>query len=328
MLKGSYGLIWTRARAKLCKRSYHMGSNAPAEQSNLCLLCRAAADGVSHVLSGCVCPAIKACHIARHNAAGLQILRALARGPRGGCFWLSDVTSAENTPEFSSGTRLPRWMMPDVAELTPHRLRPDALRIGTLLCTEDTPGTRADRSKHTVDIIEVGYCSDTRMSAKIAEKEEQHEQLRRLSLEAGWKEATLLFSLWIHSAQATCRPCSTWKPSASCGLRPRSCSPSCPAMRCILRRGLSAGRLEGSWSRSSGATLGGMSGSRALASVRVGGLWAFCGDCILTVVGLKLVTPSTGPASFSTRWDYSRVSISISIARKNGMCMVANRAAT
>ena len=63
--------------------------------------------------------------------------------------------------------------------------------IGTLLRTDATPRTRADQSKHTVDIIEVGYCSDTRMSAKIAEKREQHEQLRRLLLEAGWKDARL-----------------------------------------------------------------------------------------------------------------------------------------
>ena len=215
-----------------------------------------------------MCPAIKACHIARHNAAGLQILRALARGPRGGCFWVSDVTSAENTPEFSSGTRLPRWVLPDVAELTLHRLRPDAIRIGTLLRTDATPRTRADRSKHTVDIIEVGYCSDTRMSAKIAEKREQHEQLRRLLL-GSWLEGSQ--AVYLPSGYTRRNPlvvsCPTWKPSASSGLRPRSCSPSCPAMRCILRRGLSARR--GSWSRSSGATLGGMSGSRALARARV-----------------------------------------------------------
>ena len=36
VLKGSCGLVWTRARAKLCKRSYHIVPNAPAEQSDLC----------------------------------------------------------------------------------------------------------------------------------------------------------------------------------------------------------------------------------------------------------------------------------------------------
>ena len=171
--------------------AYRIASNAPPEQSDLCLLCNAAADGVSHVLSGCTCPAIRACHIARHNAAGLLILKALARGSRGGCLWLSDVTSSDRTPEFSYGTRLPDWMLPGVDGLVLRRLRPDALRIGTLSRTAAGPLTRADRSKHVVDIIEVGYCSDTRMAAKIAEKQEQHGQLKRLLLEAGWKGVNL-----------------------------------------------------------------------------------------------------------------------------------------
>ena len=115
VLMGSCGVFLTQARANLCQRSYRIVPNAPATQSDLCLLCPADADGVSYVLSGCACPAIKLCHIARHKAAGLQILKALTWGLRGGCFWLSDVTSAGNTPEFASGTRLPWWVLPNWA---------------------------------------------------------------------------------------------------------------------------------------------------------------------------------------------------------------------
>ena len=106
VLKGSYGLIWTRKRARMCNRSYRIAAGAPPEQSDLCLLCGAAADTAGHVFGGC--EKLEAVYTARHNGAGLLTLKALARGPQGGCFWLSDVTSVKNTPEFSSGTRLPQ----------------------------------------------------------------------------------------------------------------------------------------------------------------------------------------------------------------------------
>ena len=55
------------------------------------------------------------------------------------------------------------------------------------------PRTRAQRSQHVVDLLEFGYCGDTRMEAKITDKENQHKVLRSLLLEAGWKDV----KLWI-----------------------------------------------------------------------------------------------------------------------------------
>ena len=46
VLKGSYGLIWNRARAKMCNRSYRIAPGAPPEQSDVCFMCNAAADEV------------------------------------------------------------------------------------------------------------------------------------------------------------------------------------------------------------------------------------------------------------------------------------------
>ena len=86
VLKGSYGLIWTRKRARMCNRSYRIAPGAPPEQSDLCLLCGAAADSVGHILGGCL--KLEAFHNSRHNGAGLLALKALARGSQGGCFWL------------------------------------------------------------------------------------------------------------------------------------------------------------------------------------------------------------------------------------------------
>ena len=51
LLKGGYGLIWTRRRAKMCKRSYRTMPPAPAEQSGLRRLCCAVGDGVSNTVS-------------------------------------------------------------------------------------------------------------------------------------------------------------------------------------------------------------------------------------------------------------------------------------
>ena len=51
------------------------------------------------------------------------------------------------------------------------------------------------KCKHVVDITEVVYCIDTRMAAKIAEKQKQHDQLRRLLLEACGRTLGCIFPL-------------------------------------------------------------------------------------------------------------------------------------
>ena len=173
----------------MCNRSYHIASGAPPEQSDLCLLCGAAADTAGHMFGGC--EKLEAFYTSRHTGAGLLTLKALAQGSQGGCFWLSDVTSVEDKPEFSSGTRLPEWILPGVQEPTRLRLRPDAVRIATLAHNAQAPRTRAQRSPHVVDLLEFGYCSDTRMAGKMIEKQGQHDLLQKLLLEAGWKDVKL-----------------------------------------------------------------------------------------------------------------------------------------
>jgi len=73
----------------------------------------------------------------------------------------------------------------DVEEPRRLALRPDAVRIATLAHDAEAPRTRAERSQHVVDLMEFGYCDDTRMAGKITEKEAQHDVLQELLLEAG-----------------------------------------------------------------------------------------------------------------------------------------------
>ena len=47
--------------------------------------------------------------------------------------------------------------------------------------------------RSVVDLLEFGYCGNTRTQAKVTEKENQHKVLRSLLLEAGWKDV----KLWI-----------------------------------------------------------------------------------------------------------------------------------
>ena len=133
-----------------------------------------------------------------HSLLGLTALRSLSLERKSHSMgWqkvvarLKEITSTEDLPDFSSGTRLPWWVLPDIDDETRAKLRPDALRIAILPRGADGP--RVDRSQHVIDIMEFGYCSDTRMAGRIEEKEKQHEMLKRLLLEAGWKDARL----WI-----------------------------------------------------------------------------------------------------------------------------------
>ena len=52
-----------------------------------------------------------------------------------------------------------------------------------------TPQSPSERGRLQIEIVEVGYCSDTRWEAKFEEKKLQHAQLVYLLREAGWKVA-------------------------------------------------------------------------------------------------------------------------------------------
>ena len=89
-------------------------------------------------------------------------------------------------------TRLPRWILPEeqVGDQALGKMRPDILRILELPpnpTTTEIEHAVQNKGKYTIQVIEVGYCTDTRWRAKVQEKQEQHATLMRALTDAGWK---------------------------------------------------------------------------------------------------------------------------------------------
>ncbi|PNH05907.1 hypothetical protein TSOC_007790 [Tetrabaena socialis] len=105
-----------------------------------------------------------------------------------------DAGAREDLPSYvAPTTRLPSWLFKrnQVIPKDQHgniALRPDILLIPglPLSATQSPRFMPSDRSKHTVYIIEVGYCADTNHAAKTHEKAEQHQLLHNLLTQAGW----------------------------------------------------------------------------------------------------------------------------------------------
>jgi len=222
-IKLSWGLEWNRALATLFRVSYLGGPGAPSERSAVCSLCGKDRDGCSHMLSGCKHRKMKGMYINRHNTATKMLMRARERGAQGNCFVIMDAGNAgeaedddkaedtvdvdtaaddnsaeemevdhtaekaDDAPLFSAGNRLTDLLLPDLDPKLRNKLRPDGLCIPTLRRDADFPSTRAERAMHEIDLIEVGYGSDTRLEDKIQSKAKQHTELQGYLLAAGWK---------------------------------------------------------------------------------------------------------------------------------------------
>ena len=73
------------------------------------------------------------------------------------------------------GARIPKWMLPEIDDDLRNRLRPDTLRISGLLCTiARPPQSRHVRPSLLIEILEIGFCSDTRWKEKLHKKKQQH----------------------------------------------------------------------------------------------------------------------------------------------------------
>ena len=84
------------------------------------------------------------------------------------------------------GARIPKWMLPELDDDLRNKLRPDILRISGLPCTTARPPqSRHERRRLLVEILEIGFCSDTRWKEKLHKKKQQHVQLIHLLREAG-----------------------------------------------------------------------------------------------------------------------------------------------
>ena len=140
--------------------------------------------------------------IERHNSAARLILKEFRKGDLGALDTYADVGEASKVDGLELlGTRVPESILDD-SELPEgpqqrDKLRPDILIVGdtAMAGPAGTVGPRrggrkrnaVGRSREAITIMEVGYGSDTRYHAKLAEKNEQHAQLRSLLTARGSK---------------------------------------------------------------------------------------------------------------------------------------------
>ena len=154
-------------------------------------------DSGGHTLLRCEHPELKAMTIARHNSIVKLILRALQRASTGGgVFTIMDACSEAEVSEYGvESTRLPRWLLSEdrVNDMLLRKLRPDILRIIGLPpnpTEEQIAHALANKHEYRVQVIEVGYCSDTKWKDTVKKKMEQHKQLLELLTAEGWQADT------------------------------------------------------------------------------------------------------------------------------------------
>jgi len=98
-------------------------------------------------------------------------------------------------------TRLPFWLLPNTDINTLDKMRPGIL----LVRGRDASGALAPghADVRQVDLIEVGYCSDTRHSEKQFEKTAQHKELAIALRAAGWTVNYMAVSLGFGGTVST-----------------------------------------------------------------------------------------------------------------------------
>ncbi len=197
-MKVRHGTLWNAKLAQRCKRplvTHRHGRplHRQAISDGRCPAC-GHEDGTGHIMGGCTHQRMKALYIQRHNHAVQLVAKAISKGDTGGGYIVMDANAAEDTPEYSAGTRLPRWLLPRrlVSDAELNKLRPDLLVIPTIplargVSGRGLPTTPEGRHRHTVYIVEVGYTHDTRHEAKTHEKAEQHARLAELLAHVGWR---------------------------------------------------------------------------------------------------------------------------------------------
>ena len=169
----------------------------PIATDRRCCLCHGG-DSIGHMLGKCSHPVMKSLIIERHTSAARLILKAFRRGNFRALDTYADVGEASKVDDLELlGTRIPLSNLDD-SELPEgpqqrNKLRPDILIVGdtALAGRLEAAGTAGPRRscrkrnavgsiKEAITIMKVGYGSDTKYHAKLAAKNEQHEQLRCL----------------------------------------------------------------------------------------------------------------------------------------------------
>jgi ribonuclease HI len=181
ILKLRWGKFWNKKLA--CR--YHMRyatDTKPAHDAN-CPICKQGMDGAGHILAGCKDQQMKGFYINRHNRAVNIIQTAVSKGALGSSYMIMDAGKQDELPDTVHMQRMPDSLRPPNTT-TPEvwrKLRPDLVMI-TGMGADETP---THGMKLHMEMIEVGYCSDTNHEVKLQAKEQQHAQLLTILRGAG-----------------------------------------------------------------------------------------------------------------------------------------------
>ena len=187
-LKFAWGQFWNKKLAKRYARPYRRGE--PAATDDRCPLC-GLPDSCGHIQGGCQPRQMQAMYTAKHNKAVQKIARALQRRSRdGGCYMVMDACRTDELAGHEAATsKVPCFLLPNTPEADRRRMRPDILRVSNLPAVP-SPGqiteACAHKHRHPLQLVEVGFTSDTRWQDKMQEKRGQHEALVAALRAAGW----------------------------------------------------------------------------------------------------------------------------------------------
>ncbi len=81
---------------------------------------------------------------------------------------------------LADGIRVPTWLLPHVDTVTLRCMRPDILRIKDLSAhatADEIQAAIENKRRHTIQLMEVGYCSNFHWKEKLTEKKQQHQEL-------------------------------------------------------------------------------------------------------------------------------------------------------
>ena len=148
-----------------------------------CPICKCGVDGASHILAGCQDRQMKGFYINRHNRAVCIIQKAVSKDANGNNYMVMDAGKQDELPDTVQNQRMPESLRPTdmVTAEQWRKFRPDLVMITGMLANE----TPTHGMKLHMEMVEVGYCSDTNHDVKIQEKQQQHKQLLELLRAAG-----------------------------------------------------------------------------------------------------------------------------------------------
>ena len=157
----------------------------------LCPLCKQP-DGGGHIAGGCLDPRMRGMYTTRHNAVARVLLKAVAKGGRGGELCGADAGSAEDMQaaglgHLSTHRQVIPGLLPPGRTLAPSRpdawmvrRGEDASGIGWVNKYGSRPDPLSGREDTGVTLIEVKMCPDTDPTQQSDRADAQHAELAAL----------------------------------------------------------------------------------------------------------------------------------------------------